>query len=426
MTGTISHRIKLTKTAVANLSEPGLYIDSDIPGFMVRIGAKSKTYQLKGKVRGETRPVYVTIGRHNDPWTTPQARQEAERLRALMRQGINPNTELKARKATEEKKRIEEEKISYSQELTLRYVFEEWRKTAKKTKDSTKSLYKDVIYKHLNDWLDLPMIQIKEEQASKRYEKVSKETLASANNAFRALRMLFNWARKRYKDEDGTSIIPSNPVTVLSERQQWEEVAPRKDYIEDDDLPAWYKAASTLKNTVISDYFRLLLVTGLRKNEAAKMTWHDVDFKRECFTVTDTKNGRPLTLPMTLYTKNIFERRKSDRKNDFVFPGTTAKTVGADVRRNAQFITAKSAVEFSPHALRRTFAYAAARVRLGDSERKALLNHMNKNDVTDFSYTPWQFKDLKEALELVQDNLLSKAQADDYKKESITRMNKHG
>ncbi len=45
-----------------------------------------------------------------------------------------------------------------------------------------------------------------------------------------------------------------------------------------------------------------------------------------------------------------------------------------------------SGVSFTPHALRRTFSYAAAKIRLGDSERKALLNHLASSDVTDAHY----------------------------------------
>lgn len=405
-------RQKLTKTFIDSIREPGLYHDSEIPGFMIRVGSTCKTYQLKGKVRGEQRPVSVTIGRHGNPWTPSKAREEAQRIRLLMRQGINPNRELKARREMDEQRRALQESEDKKQELTLRSVFEDWCSESRKTKESTKGLYRDVLFKHLSDWLDKPLQDITESMVSKRYYEIADVTVSSANNAFRATRMLFNWARRQYRDSEDRPLVSNNPVSVLSERRQWENVEARTDYIPDEDLPVWYQEVSRLNNKAITDYFCLLLVTGLRRAEAANLRWTDIDFKRKSFTARDTKNRRDLTLPLTEYTSDIFQRRwKEKGKSEFVFPGPGKTGRIVDVRHYERMISASSGVQFTPHALRRTFAYAAARQRLGESERKALLNHLEKGNVTDAHYTPWHIDHLREPLQLVEDFLLAKAGA---------------
>ncbi|MBX9769914.1 MAG: tyrosine-type recombinase/integrase, partial [Candidatus Obscuribacterales bacterium] len=163
------------------------------------------------------------------------------------------------------------------------------------------------------------------------------------------------------------------------------------------------------------DYFLLLLLTGLRKHEAACLRWADINFKSKKLTARNTKNRRDHTLPMTDYIHSLLKNRQDEQKkagkpSDYVFDGSGKHGRIVDVRHYQQKIIKKSQVEFTPHALRRTFSYATARVRLGDSERKALLNHLGKTDVTDAHYTPWQIEDLREPLKLVETYILDHSQ----------------
>jgi len=63
-------------------------------------------------------------------------------------------------------------------------------------------------------------------------------------------------------------------------------------FIEPKDLPAWHKGISDYNNPKGRDYMLLLLYTGLRKMEAARLKWPDIDFKAKTFTfIPEKKRG---------------------------------------------------------------------------------------------------------------------------------------
>ena len=49
----------------------------------------------------------------------------------------------------------------------------------------------------------------------------------------------------------------------------------------------FYRAVMELENPVARDYLLLLLFTGLRRTEAARLTWADVDLPAKSFAFPD-------------------------------------------------------------------------------------------------------------------------------------------
>lgn len=247
----------------------------------------------------------------------------------------------------------------------------------------------------------------------KKYDNLADQTVASANNCFRALRRLFSWAIAHYEQADGTLIFSTNPVLVLARRKKWRPVKAREEYINKEDLAAWNSAVNSLQSKDYRDYFMLMILSGLRKNEAATLKWADIDFKKGVLTARNTKNRTDHKLPLTRHLRSLFESRlpkgRTVSDEEFVFPGTGGKGYIQNSRLHESLVTSESGVHFTPHVLRRTFSYAAAKVRLGDSARKALLNHLKKSDVTDAHYSPWDVEELAESLLEVQEFILMHA-----------------
>ena len=81
-------RIKLTKTYIDNLSETGIYRDSELISFAIRVNTTCKTYIVEKKVNGKA--VRSTIGLHGN-LTLAQARILAQGVLSQMAQGYNPN-----------------------------------------------------------------------------------------------------------------------------------------------------------------------------------------------------------------------------------------------------------------------------------------------------------------------------------------------
>jgi integrase len=88
-----------------------------------------------------------------------------------------------------------------------------------------------------------------------------------------------------------SGVIIQNPVNAVREirGREWSPRKRRMTYIEPQDLPAWFKAVSDYRNTKGRDYMLQLLYTGLRRNEAARLKWSEIDFKGKTFTFTPEK-----------------------------------------------------------------------------------------------------------------------------------------
>jgi integrase len=410
--GNNSMPIIINKTLV-DTAPAGEHREGKLSGFVLDVGKSGvKTYKVHSRIKGGKLITY-TIGPHGDPWNSTSARQEADRILHMMKRGIDPRAVLKQQHAKDKAVLATDAADELRKELTLKYVFEAWADQAKKVKQSTKTLYRKTIEKHLEDWLDLPLADITSDMVCDRFDKVVADlpTAASALNAFRALRRLYRYAIDRYENDDKEPLLKHNPVSALSKRDKWIKLKPRSEkWIKDDELKAWYEAVRSLEND-FTDYFVLLLLTGLRKSEALGLIWSDIDFKQGWLTARDTKNKTDHTIPMTNHITDLLTRRKKNSKNKsvFVFPGKGSKSGHiASVRLPQEQVIEDSKVKFTPHALRRTFAYAAER-HIGSTQIKKLLNHKDSSNITENAYSPKDIDGLREPLQKVQDYLLNLA-----------------
>jgi integrase len=70
-----------------------------------------------------------------------------------------------------------------------------------------------------------------------------------------------------------------------------------------------------LRHQKVKDYLMLLLLTGLRRNEAATLRWEDIDFQSKVLRVRAelAKNGNEHRLPLSDYLYEMLHRRYLDR-----------------------------------------------------------------------------------------------------------------
>ncbi|HFF4447736.1 TPA: integrase, partial [Acinetobacter baumannii] len=80
-------------------------------------------------------------------------------------------------------------------------------------------------------------------------------------------------------------IIPRiNPVNLLKKKQLWEEIPPRRNYIDVDNLTKWVQAIIEYKgrgqeNETNKDFLLTLILTGLFRNECESLHWKNIDLE---------------------------------------------------------------------------------------------------------------------------------------------------
>ncbi len=362
--------------------------DTKTPGLSVRVTPKGvKTYVVFKRLKGK--PKRITLGKSTE-LTVEKARNKAKLIIGEM---VYSGTDHNAEKKQERIKSI-----------TLVQVFEDYQ-SASKLRPNTLSSYKLAIDRDLKDWNNKPLTEISGAMVQKRHSKLSKISDTSANKSMRVLRALFNFARDQYEDSHGHSLFPDNPTRKL--KRQWNRESRRKGHIAKHQLKDWFEAVRKLPETnerghgaCARDYLIFILLTGLRRREAALLLWEDIDLKARRFIVRSPKNHDELWMPFSDYLVDMLKGLKEVSKGDRPFPIE-------EPRKFIQKVRADSDVHFTIHDLRRTFITIAESLDIGVYTIKTLVNHRTGHtDVTE-GYIQINTERLREPMDRITDFILT-------------------
>jgi len=370
--------VRINKTAVENAQIPehgqAFLRDTDLKGFGVRITANgTRSYIVEKRIEGRIRR--MTLGRHGE-LTPVQARKLAQSKLGQIAMGIDP---------------VAERKRQARQATTLAACFEDFKKVRKHLSDKTLYDYDRVLRVSLKDWRRQPISRITSQMVLTRFQKLSVDRgEAYANLTMRTLRSLLNFALAQYDDGTGTSVLPNNPVAVLTRTRAWHKSSRRQTVIKLHELKSWHAAVESLRDPIdvmsfgdtMADYQLVLLMTGLRRGEAARLRWPDIDLEDRTLHLRKTKNGESITLPMSEYVWRLFERRQINVFSNYIFPGRDGRGPLIEPKKQINRVIENSGIHYTLHDLRRTFITIAESLDIPPYAIKRLVNHKMSNDVT--------------------------------------------
>jgi integrase len=412
-------KAKLLALSAPPIGQRTTYRDSEVRGLELRITSTgAKSFSVFRRVKGG-RPERITVGAF-PAISVERARVNAKKYLSDLGEGISVSAQ--RRRSELEGKTLDEVHRDYlaSRGITIITVAatngessEQPRfGTHAKLKPLTVRDYMKIVSKHLASWREKPLQRITRDMIEAKHRELSQTSAAQANLAMRYLRALFTFAGE-YRDAEGQPIVTDNPVRRLSAMKLWNRVERRKRYIAPHDLRAWWAAVHSLENVpqhqareTLRDYFVLLILTGLRREEALTLRWRNVDLKRGTVTAVDTKNRLDHTLPMGKHLWQVMMERRDATDSEWVFANPYNSNRIIDPHRQIRNVAEASGVEFSPHDLRRTFASIVSRLgdRLSYYTTKRLLNHRN-SDVT-AGYVQFDIEQLRNAMQAVEDFVL--------------------
>ncbi len=370
--------VRISKTAVENAPLPergqSFLRDVDLKGFAVRLLPSGlRSYVVEKRIDGRIRR--MTLGRHGE-LTPVQARKLAQAKLGQIAMGIDP---------------VAERKKQLLQATTLAACFDDFKKARKHLSAKTLYDYDRVLRVALPDWRRQPISRITPHMVVTRFQRISEDRGADyANLTFRCLRALLNFGLAQYDDGTGFPILPNNPVTVLTRTRAWHRASRRQTVIKLHDLKAWYSAAEALRDPqdatsfgdTMADYLLVLISTGLRRGEAARLRWSDVDLEDRTLHLRKTKNGEAVTLPLAIQVWQRLKARSEIITSTWVFPGRDPRKLLHEPKKAVNRVIEASGVHFSLHDLRRTFITVAESLDIPPYAIKRLVNHKMSNDVT--------------------------------------------
>jgi integrase len=387
--------MKITKSFVEKATIPTnkdqiFYRDKELKGFALRVtSAGTKSFVVEKIVGNKVKR--ITLGKYSDALSVEKARKMAQVMIGQIVDGVDPIAEKRAKKMYQ---------------TTLNEVMQDYLHTRKGLKSKTLYDYQRVIKIAFASWKDKPITTITKDKVEKHHTKLGQEHgEAYANLAMRVLRALFNFAAGKYEDSQGKSLILDNPVKRLSQTRAWYRVERRQTFIKAHELVSWYAGIQKLENETLRDYLLLIVFTGLRRQEAAKLRWNQIDFKAKTLRITDTKNHEAHTLPLSDYLYDLLHSRYQIKTSDFVFTGSGASGHIIEPRKQVARVISFSGIRFTVHDLRRTFITIAESLDIPAYALKRLLNHKMQNDVT-AGYIMTDVERLRKPMQLITNFLL--------------------
>ncbi|MDT7535369.1 integrase arm-type DNA-binding domain-containing protein [Sphingobium sp. SA2] len=246
------------------------------PGFGLKItpaGSKVYVFQYRLARPGEaarTPAKRYTIGKHGQ-LTPDQARRRARELAAMVATGIDP---LQAEKAAhQENDRLMREaadRIRLDGELAFsRYaaIWLDHYENEKERRPSSVRLARSIVNNHLKPALaDKPMPHIGRADLQPILDAIPVGRKGIRRAVFAYASVLFGWAAKR-------GDIASNP---LGDMAKPEAPKARDRVLADDEVARIWRAAFKLSDP-FGPFFRLLILTGQRRNEVTGLNWVELD-----------------------------------------------------------------------------------------------------------------------------------------------------
>ncbi|WP_415404081.1 tyrosine-type recombinase/integrase [Tateyamaria sp. SN3-11] len=338
-------RIALSDRTLKTLTPPTsgqtTYWDEGLGNFGVRIsqgGAKSFVV-----VYGPNR-TRKTLGRY-PIISLKQAREKAKELLAEVTLGIDKQRSISWKQARE------------------RFLLD----CERKNKRNTVAYYRKRLDTHFK-FGQRNLSDISKQDVLQRIRRI-KTSASEQHHAFVAARTIFNWAIR----EDLLASSPLNGVRGFKPAQARERV------LNDNELLAVWTEA-TQAPYPYGAIVMVLILTGLRRNEAAQLEWTFINETAEAITIPAhiTKNGRVHTIPLGKTLLQVIS--DLPRINRFLFPsahekGTVFNGWGKSKARLDS--TLENVEPYTLHDLRRTFATTHAKIGTPVHVTEKLLNHVS-------------------------------------------------
>jgi integrase len=288
--------MKLTKKVIDTTAPPTtgqkFLRDAELRGFAVRLTPGSKSFIVEREVHGRVKR--LTIGRYG-ALTVEQARDLARRKIGEIAAGQDPI----------EERRRQRQSITFGE---LEKLYLERHAIHKKSAHDDAGM----LAKWLSDWRPRRLNTItRADVITKHAELGAAGYKTRANRIVALVRTMFSLAI------DWGHFVGENPAS----RVKFFKEVKRDRFVRPDELPRLWKALQNEPNPYVRGALFIALLTGARKSEVLSMRWSDLDLVQNTWTITETKAGRPHTLPLPRLVIDELAKLPRLDGNPYVFCG---------------------------------------------------------------------------------------------------------
>jgi integrase len=355
--------MKLTKAMVETLKLPPgknemLVFDDALPGFGLRIrGGGKRTWVVQYRLGSKQRRVTLGTVENLD---ADKARHRAKTALSKVHLGADPQ--------------LEKSEAQAQAAVTFGSVVDNYlrRYAANRLKASTLRDTERYLRQHWAVLARVPIQKVTRADVAARLSKIAEESGGvAANRARTALGSLYAWAIAE-------GLTDASPV--VGTRKATDEKA-RDRILTDEELRLIWQDAG---EGDFGDIFRLLVLTGQRREEVAAMTWEELDLISATWRISSdrTKNARMHDVPLSQRAIEILgARRRVDGRalvfgSHGPFSGWSKAKGSLDARISAA-LGGRALAPWRLHDIRRTVATRLADLGVLPHVVEAVLNHVS-------------------------------------------------
>jgi integrase len=294
-----------------------------------------------------------------------EARAQARQWRDLTRQGQDPKRVEAERREAAERVRLAAERAAANTFGKVAEAYIELRTNRRADKDAA------AIRRHLiAAWGDRPIASMAPRDVRELLGKLAKRAPFAANEAWGHAVLIFKYAVHE-------ELITASPCASLDKRLvlNGAKLDPRKRVLSDGEIAALWQAADGLGHPE-GNFYKLLLLTGCRRNEVSDARWSEFDLDRAVWSVpaerfkADETHLVPLTAPLLGLLVSM------PRRGPFVFSHDGAVAINGFSKLKERVDKAMGDVPpWVNHDIRRTVRTNLAALNVEDHVAEAVIGH---------------------------------------------------
>lgn len=368
--------MRLTKSTVEAVppGEGDRFVwDDRLVGFGLKVTPKGRrTYVVQYRPKGSSQARRITLGSHGSPWTTEKAREAAEHLLLRVRNGEDPvETERAARAAAQH---------AATREGLFEVVLDEFIERYAKPKNRRwAEARRAIAFDALPAWRGRTVASISRRDVMELIDGVNQRSPSSARALHAQLRRMFGWCVERLYIEQSPFSGLRGPPPVQS-RDRW---------LNDAEITLLWRSLEIVGGP-FEPLFKVLLLTGQRREEVTGMRWRELDLDRAEWVIPRERSKNATAHAVDLAPGVVAILGGMPKAGELVFTSTGVTPLSGHGKARQRHLETmrrlvaeggggrKSAPQVAPwtvHDLRRTAATGMAALGHPPHVIEAVLNH---------------------------------------------------
>jgi integrase len=296
-------------------------MDSHTPGLGVRVGTSGKkSFILYTRFPGSNAPTRRELGEY-PVMSLSEARDKAHEWHKLIKVGVDPKTVEERERQEQARKRVN----TFEAVATDYIAYLPSRDRNRHSDQDTREIRRELLDPKRNPWVKKAVADITDTEIGELVASIrDRPAPGQAYNALGHIKSIFTWAM--WPERRAGYGLRENPTRDMAPKHFGLAKTVRTRVLTDAEVVAYWNATYKMKGP-LGPYFRMLMLTGQRKDEVSGTRRREFDFEAAIWTVPEErfKSGVDHLVPMTQTVTALIEALPKHDKGDFVFSFTAGE-----------------------------------------------------------------------------------------------------